>query len=166
MLMKKNSVFYGFLILFAAVIVALDQLTKWLTIKHIPLGGNGGSVLGLFDLTHHKNTGAAWSMLEGQTWLFVLVLVVFLALLVVCIWRRWVSKHFEWLCLAAIAGGGIGNAVDRVFRNGEVTDMIQFSFWKSFPTFNIADCFITVGCIALVIYVLFFDRENQPHSST
>ncbi len=159
--MKKNSVFYGFLIIFAAVSVALDQITKYLTIKHIPLGGDGGSILGLFDLTHHKNTGAAWSMLEGQTWLFILILVAFLALLVVCIWRKWVSKRFEWLCLAAIAAGGIGNAIDRIFRGGEVTDMIKFSFWRSFPTFNIADCFITVGCAALIVYVLFFDREKK-----
>ncbi len=157
----KNSYFYTILVVFAALIVGLDQLTKYLTIRHIPLGGDGGSVLGLFDLTHHKNTGAAWSMLEGQTWLFILVLLVFLALLVVCIWKKWVSKRFEWLCLAAIAGGGIGNAVDRIFRGGEVTDMIQFSFWKSFPTFNVADCFITLGCIALAIYVLFFDKETK-----
>lgn len=157
----KDSVFYGILVGFATLVVALDQLTKWLTIQHIPLGGDGGSILGLFDLTHHKNTGAAWSMLEGHTWLFVLVLLVFLALLVICIRKRWVSKRFEWLCLAAIAGGGIGNAIDRVFRGGEVTDMIEFSFWRSFPTFNVADCFITLGCIALLVYVLFFDREKK-----
>ena len=159
--MKKNSVFYGFLVAFAAIGVALDQFTKYLTIKYVPIGGDGGSFLGLFDFTHHKNTGAAWSMLEGQTWLFILILVIFLVLLVVCIWRKWVSRRFEWVCLAAIAGGGIGNAIDRLFRGGEVTDMIQFSFWKSFPTFNVADCFITVGCTALIVYVLFFDREKN-----
>lgn len=156
----KNSALYGILAAFAAVIVAIDQLTKWLTVRYIPIGGDGGSVLGLFDLTHYKNNGAAWSMLEGHTWLFLLVLVVFLALLVLCIWRKWVSKRFEWFCLAAIAGGGIGNAIDRIFCGGAVTDMIKFSFWRSFPTFNIADCFITVGCVALAVYVLFFDREE------
>ena len=100
-------------------------------------------------------------MLEGQTWLFVLILVVFLALLVVCVWKKWINRRFEILCLAAVAGGGIGNGIDRIFRNGEVTDMIQFSFWKSFPTFNVADCFITVGSIALVAYVLFSKESKE-----
>lgn len=158
---RKNSVFYAVLLGFVALIVILDQITKELTIRHIPIGGDGGTVLWLFDLTHYKNNGAAWSMLEGHTWLFILILVVFLALLVVCVVKKWVSKRFELVCLAAIAGGGIGNAIDRIFRGGEVTDMIKFSFWRSFPTFNVADSFITVGCFALLVYLLFFDREKK-----
>ncbi len=157
----KNKTFYSLLAVFTVLSIALDQLTKWLTIKHIPLHSDGGSVLGLFDLTHTKNTGAAWSMMEGQTWLFVLVLVVFLALLALCVWKKWINQRFEMICLAAIAGGGIGNGIDRIFRGGEVTDMIQFSFWKSFPTFNVADCFITLGCIALAMCVIFFDKKTE-----
>ncbi len=68
--------FYGILAALAAVIVGLDQWTKWLTVTHIP-STNGSAVVraipGFFHITHIKNTGAAWSMLEGQTWLFVLV---------------------------------------------------------------------------------------------
>ena len=70
--------FYGILAALAAVIVGLDQWTKWLTVTHIP-STNGSAVVraipGFFHITHIKNTGAAWSMLEGQTWLFVLVTV-------------------------------------------------------------------------------------------
>ena len=157
----KNKPFYAILAAFFAFGIALDQLTKWLVIRHIPLRGDGGSILGLFDLTHSKNTGAAWSMMEGQTWLFVLVLVAFLAILAFCVWKKWINKRFEIVCLVAIASGGIGNGIDRIFRNGEVTDMIKFSFWRSFPTFNIADCFITLGCAALIVYVLFFDKEKK-----
>ncbi len=157
----KNKTFCAILAAIVAVAVALDQLTKWLTIKYIPIGGDGGSILGLFDLTHHKNTGAAWSMLEGHAWLFLLVLLMFFALLAVCAWKKWITKRFEWVCLAAICGGGIGNAIDRIFCDSGVTDMIKFSFWRSFPTFNIADSFITVGCFALMVYVIFFDREKK-----
>lgn len=157
----KNSTFYWILGAFTALSIALDQWTKWLTIRHIPLYGDGGNFLGLFHLSHTKNKGAAWSMMEGQTWLFLLILIVFLAILIVCVWRKWINTRFELICLAAIAGGGIGNGIDRIFRNGEVTDMIRFSFWRSFPTFNVADCFITLGCIALVVYVLFFDRKRS-----
>ena len=61
--------------------------------------------------------------------------------------------------MAAIAGGGIGNMIDRLV-SGSVTDMIKFDFVE-FPVFNVADCFITVGCIALLIYILFFDRGKK-----
>ncbi|MBE6927372.1 MAG: signal peptidase II [Ruminococcaceae bacterium] len=161
----KNSTFYGLCGILMALSIALDQLTKHLTVTHLKMYEDGGSILGLFRITRRANPGAAWSILEGKTWLFVLILVVFLALLGICIWKKWIHKRFELLCLAAIAGGGIGNGLDRIFRSdGMVVDMIQFSFWPEFPTFNVADCFITVGCIALVIYVLLFDRtEPKKH---
>ena len=156
--------FYVVLAVIAAAVAGLDQLVKWLTISNIPLYGDGPDILGLFHITHMENSGAAWSMMEGHTWLFILILAVFLAILVIAIWKKWVNRKFEMICLAMIAGGGIGNAIDRIFRGGKVTDMIQFSFWRSFPTFNIADTFITVGCFALVIYILFvnFRKKKKP----
>ena len=98
-------------------------------------------------------------MLGGQMWLFLLVMVVFLALLVIAIRKKWLTKKFELLCLAAIAGGGIGNMIDRL-RFGRVTDMIKLDFVE-FPVFNVADCFITTGCVLLLIYILFFDRQKK-----
>ena len=156
--------FYLVLAAVAAAVVGLDQLVKALVIANIPLGEDGPNILGIFQITHLENSGAAWSMMEGQTWLFILILAVFLAILVIAVWKKWVDKKFELVCLAMIAGGGIGNAIDRIFRGGKVTDMIDFAFWRSFPTFNVADSFITVGCILLVIYILFFDfrRKKKP----
>ena len=152
--------FYALIAAFAALIVGLDQWTKYLIIEKVPLHTDLDSILGIFHITHTKNTGAAWGMLEGQTWLFVLVMVLFLAFIVLVIWRKWVTKKFELVCLAAILGGGLGNMIDRIFRDGVVTDMIEFDFIK-FPVFNVADCFITLGCAALLIYILFFDRKKE-----
>lgn len=158
----KNATFYWIVSAVLALSVALDQWTKWLAIEHKDmLKSEEINILGLFRLSFTTNEGAAWSMLEGQTWLFVLILVIFLALLVVCIWKKWIHRRFEILCLAAIAGGGIGNGIDRIFRGGKVVDMIKFAFWDDFPIFNIADCFITVGCIALVAYVLFSKEPKE-----
>ena len=152
--------FYLFLVLLAGGIVALDQWTKALTVAADKAGSlPTDSFLGIFHITHTQNTGGAWGMLAGQMWLFVLVMVLFLALLAVMIWKKWVTKKFEWVCLAAIAGGGIGNMIDRLWH-GYVTDMICFDF-INFPVFNVADCFITCGCFALMIYVIFFDREKK-----
>ena len=152
-----------FYVILAGVVlgaVGLDQWVKWLTIQHIPENTVVEEpVLGLFRLAHHRNTGAAWSMLEGHTWFFLLVLGIFVVALGIMIWKKWLSKKPELIAMAAILGGALGNAVDRIFREGEVVDMIKFSFWMNFPTFNVADIFITLGCTFLIVYVLFFDKE-------
>ena len=154
--------FYGILAALAAVIVGLDQWTKWLTVTHIP-STNGSAVVkaipGFFHITHIKNTGAAWSMLEGQTWLFVLVTAVFFVIVGVLIWKKVLQKKFELVCLAMIAGGALGNLIDRIV-SGAVTDMIRLEF-VNFPVFNVADCFVTTGCALLIVYFLFFDRPKK-----
>lgn len=152
--------FYVLLAVIAAAIVGLDQWTKALTLAADRAGSlPSESILGIFHITHTENDGAIWGILSGQTWLFILIMVLFLAVLGVMIWRKWLTKKFEWLCLAFIAGGGIGNMIDRLV-SGSVTDMIKFDFVE-FPVFNVADCFITVGCVALLVYILFFDREKK-----
>ena len=152
--------FYVLLAVIAAAIVGLDQWTKTLTLAADRAGSlPSESILGIFHITHTENDGAIWGILGGQTWLFILIMVLFLAVLGVMIWRKWLTKKFEWLCLAFIAGGGIGNMIDRLI-SGSVTDMIKFDFVE-FPVFNVADCFITVGCAALLIYILFFDRGKK-----
>lgn len=167
--MKRKTIFYLALAAFAAAVVALDQWTKWLVRRALPLYESKDSILGIFHITHVENTGGAWSMFSGQLWLFIGVMALFVALIVVLIWKQWLKKPFEWWCLAAILGGGIGNLIDRL-ANGRVTDMICLDF-VNFPVFNVADCFITVGCFALIVYVIFLDRtedkkrENTPTES-
>ena len=153
--------FYVILVLIAAGIVALDQWTKALTLSADAAGAlPTESFLGIFRITHVENRGSIYGILQGQTWLFVLVMILFLVVIGVIIWRKWDIKKFEWVCLAFLTGGGFGNLIDRAFRGGSVTDMIEFSF-MDFPVFNVADCFITVGCAALLVYVIFFDREKK-----
>lgn len=167
--MKRKTTFYLVLAAFAAAIVALDQWTKWLVRRDLPLYASKDSIFGIFHITHVENTGGAWSMFSGQLWLFIGVMALFVALIVVLIWKQWLKKPFEWWCLAAILGGGIGNLIDRL-ANSRVTDMICLDF-VNFPVFNVADCFITVGCFALIVYVIFLDRtedkkrENTPSES-
>ena len=63
----------------------------------------------------------------------------------------------ERWCIAAIYGGGLGNMIDRI-RLGYVVDMIETKFME-FPVFNVADCFITCGCVVLMISLCFFNRQ-------
>ena len=145
-------------ILFILAVVAADQVTKWLVVENIALYGHVDFIPGLLSFTYAQNTGAAWSMLEGQRWLFVLVFVVLTVLLLLEFFKFHMpfTTAERWL-IAAIYAGGLGNMIDRV-RLGYVVDMIQTDF-ITFPVFNVADCFITCGCILLMIHLIFFNKE-------
>ena len=148
---------YILMALFSAGVVALDQWTKYLTVANIPLYSRVPCVDGLFRFTYVQNTGAAFSSFLGQQWLFALIFVVFTALLVFELKKNTMGfLPLERWCLIAIWAGGLGNMIDRV-RLGFVVDMIELEFIR-FPVFNVADCFITCGCIILIIS-LFFNKE-------
>ena len=149
---------YLLMAVFAAVIVAADQLTKYLVVAHIPLHTTVEVLPGLFSLTYVQNDGAAFSMLEGQQWLFALIFLVFTVLLVWEFYKKSLPlKPFEYWCIAAVYAGGLGNMIDRI-RLGYVVDMIKTEF-MNFPVFNVADIFITCGCIALMAHLVFFNKE-------
>lgn len=142
---------------FAAGIVALDQITKLLVVANIPLYETVEVLPAIVGLTYAQNTGAAWSMFEGQQWLFAIIFTLFT---VTMLWDFWKKKLpftlFERFCLVAVWAGGLGNMIDRL-RLGYVIDMIQTQF-IDFPVFNVADSFITCGCLILVIHLIFFNK--------
>ena len=149
---------YALMAAFAAVIVIVDQITKYLTIANIPLGGFVEAIPGLFHLTYVRNFGAAFSSFEGQQWLFAIIFALFTAGIIYDFTKNYLpfTKLERWL-IAAIYGGGLGNMIDRL-RFGYVVDMISVDF-MDFPVFNVADCFITCGCILLMAHLIFFNKE-------
>ena len=142
----------------AALIVLADQFFKGWIVANITLGGELAFIPGLLQLTYVQNTGAAFSSFEGQQWLFALIFVIFTGLI---IWEYYKKSMgfttFERWCIAAIYGGGLGNMIDRV-RMGYVVDMIETTFIE-FPVFNVADCFITCGCILLMAHLILFHKD-------
>lgn len=149
---------YLLMALFAVMILVLDQVSKLLTVAKIPLYGSVKFLPGFIQLTYVQNDGAAFSMLEGQHWLFALVFAVFAAFI---IWefskKRLPFTTFERFCIVAVFAGGLGNMIDRL-RLGYVVDMIATEF-IDFPVFNVADMFITCGCILLMLHLVFFNKE-------
>ena len=149
---------YIFMAVMAAVIVAADQLSKLWVVANIPLHTNVPAIPGLFHLTYTQNTGAAFSSFEGMQWLFLLI---FIAFTVGIVWefskKRMPFTTLERWCIAAIYAGGLGNMIDRL-RLGYVVDMIAVDF-IDFPVFNVADCFITCGCIALIAHLALCNKE-------
>ena len=147
-----------FMALFAAGIVAVDQFTKYLTVANIALGQDVTFIPGFLGLTYLQNTGAAFSSFEGQQWLFAVIFLVF-TIGIIYEFKKNTMKfsNFERWCIVAIYGGGLGNMIDR-FRLGYVVDMIETKFMV-FPVFNVADCFITCGCIAMMASLILFNKE-------
>lgn len=146
-----------YMALFAAGIVAVDQITKFLTVAHIGLYQHVEMLPGVLGLTYVQNTGAAFSSFEGMQWLFALIFLAFTGLI---LWEYFKKPQpftrLERWCIAAIYGGGLGNMIDRL-RYGYVVDMIKTEFME-FPVFNVADCFITCGCIMLLVHLVFFNK--------
>ena len=148
---------YLWILLFAAGAVGLDQMVKYLVVANIDLYEHLPVIPGVMNLTYYQNTGAAFSMLEGQQWLFALIFAIFTAAII------WEFKKnslklttFERWCVAAVWAGGVGNMIDRL-RLGYVIDMFETAF-ITFPVFNVADCFITCGAIALIAHLIFCNK--------
>ena len=146
--------FYAALTLFAAAIVAVDQLTKYLAAANLA-GRTVTLIPGWLQLHYITNDGMALSLLRGARWLFVVMTVVYLAIVILVVAKKWLKKKPELWCVAAITGGAIGNLIDRI-SSGLVIDMICIPW---FSTFNVADLFITFGALVLVIYILTKDKE-------
>ena len=148
---------YILMVLMAGGIVVADQLVKLWVLGNIPLYQQIPAIPGLFHLTYVQNTGAAFSSFQGQQWLFI---VVFAVLTVAVIWefstRKMGFSQFERWCIVAIYAGGLGNMIDRL-RLKYVVDMIEVEF-MNFPVFNVADCFISCGCVALLVSLIFFNK--------
>ena len=143
------------MILIIAIIigaVALDQLTKWLTVIYLDYRESFPLWQDVLHFTHERNEGAAFSILSDQRWVFMTFsTVAIIALLIYLIFFRPKSK-FVQISLAMIIGGGIGNMIDRICL-GYVIDFIDFTL-IDFAVFNVADCFVTVGAFLLMGYLI------------
>ncbi len=127
-------------------IILLDQLTKFFA-SRIPLGMDLPLLGNVLALTHAQNTGAAFSMLQGQNIILTAITITILAAIA---WYYPKIKKEQLVLVALIAGGAMGNLIDRV-RLGHVTDFIRISIW---PAFNAADAAITIGALVLAYKVL------------
>jgi signal peptidase II len=153
----------------SALVVALDQLTKWFIVNHfaqfeiMPAGP-------VLDITRLHNEGAAFSLLAQaggwQRWFFVsLASVIGVAI----VWWLYTlpARGHPWLSigLALILGGAVGNAYDRLMH-GHVVDFLHFHWNLAyFPAFNVADIAITTGAIMLIIDALMHSNRTKESSA-
>ena len=135
-------------LLVAAVVLALDQLTKAIVRSSMKLGESRHVFAGLLDITYVHNKGVAFGALAGGGAILAALAGVALGAIVVYFVMRSRTPYL-WLPVGMLLGGALGNLLDRA-RDGAVTDFIDFPWW---PAFNVADIAITFGVLTL-LYVL------------
>ena len=156
---------------FAVLIYALDQATKWLVLHTLPEGGERVVIDGFFRFVHWGNTGAAWSLLRGNNDLLAIIALV--ALLVLFLNRHHFESHTlpGQIAFGMIFGGIVGNLTDRLLPSRQhVIDFLYFYMNRpdgkeiGFPAFNVADSGICVG-VALVFFVTWrADRRTKAEA--
>jgi signal peptidase II len=153
-----------FSIVIVLLIVAVDQLTKWLILSSFQLFESRTLIDGVLYFTRRFNTGAAWSLFEGQIGFFIVITIVALVLFVVLLKEALAKRAaWQWIGLSVMIGGTIGNFIDRL-RFGGVVDFIDvFIFTYDFPVFNVADSALTVGLIAFMIGVWLDERRPSTN---
>ncbi len=161
MINKKRSVLMNvYFLLTGVVILIADQISKYLISVNVTEGATIEVIPKFLYFINIKNTGAAFGMFQSYT--KILTIISLVAIFLIIILKVMLNLEFVFynIALGFILGGALGNLVDRYFV-GEVTDFISFTFFG--PIFNIADSFIVIGFILIIILIL---REYLKQGKT
>ncbi|EKJ5017505.1 signal peptidase II [Enterococcus faecalis] len=145
--------------LISALLVGLDQWSKYLTVQNISLGETKEFIPGFLSLTYLRNTGAAWSLLEGKMIFFYVITVIVSVVIIYLLIKNYKKSIWYSVGLSFVLAGAIGNFIDRV-RLGYVVDMLQTDF-MNFPIFNVADSTLVVGVICIFIYLILDEKAAK-----
>lgn len=154
--------------LIALIVFLVDQGTKYLIATGLSIGEQIPVIGDFFLITSHRNTGAAFGILEGKRWFFIVITTVVVAGIVWYILKIKSSPNkLLPTALSLVLGGAVGNFLDRAV-SGEVVDFLQFNFGSyTFPIFNVADSCIVIG-VALIVLdsLLEMRREKQAKAGS
>ncbi|MBB6675359.1 signal peptidase II [Cohnella nanjingensis] len=143
-------------------IIIADHVVKWLVSAYMAIGQQITIIPGVFGLASVRNRGAAFGMLQDQRSFFLIATSVVLVGVSLYLRKTYREKKLLSYGLALILGGALGNFIDRVFK-GEVVDMLHVRF-IDFPVFNVADSFLCMGVLILLIDSWRDARTNRSSS--
>ncbi|MBR7161417.1 MAG: signal peptidase II [Clostridia bacterium] len=150
------------LIIVASVI--LDQVSKMIVVSTMDYNQSIVLIKNIISLRYIHNEGAAFGMLSGHRWIFMVITAAALIAMPIILYR-YRKLHFLFgLSLSLFIGGAIGNMIDRVFL-GYVVDFFEFTF-VDFAIFNVADICVVCGAVIMMVYVIFFDKEFLTDKKT
>ena len=154
-------------ILAGILLFALDRITKIYVSNNFELDFEHRKFIpGIIDLTYIHNSGGAWGIMSGQTWILIVVTAVVMAVCVAFFFKYGIySKLLAW-AVSLVLFGGVGNMYDRIFNGGKVVDFLHFTFMPSFPVFNVADCGVVIGAGLLILYFIISSiKENKEKTA-
>lgn len=158
---KALSKFLLINIISAIVLIVLDQLSKYAALVY--LKGKEAFVIidGVFKLRYLENNGAAFSIMEGKQMFFIIITLVMLVVFFYIYIKLPNEKKYNFLrCICILLeAGAVGNLIDRI-RFGYVIDFFYFEL-INFPTFNVADIYITVSMAILIFLIMFYYDEDD-----
>ena len=154
--MNKTKRYYLSALAELAVLVLLDQLSKYAAVLYLKNQSDIILIPGVFELYYLENRGAAWGLLENARFFFLITAVI-LTGLIFFYYRKLPLEH-HWnlsrFLMIMLASGAVGNAIDR-FLHGYVIDFLYFSA-INFPVFNVADCYVT---LSIALFLFFYRKE-------
>ncbi len=152
---------YAFYVLFVTILVIIDQYVKNLVVSNIELGKQIPLIDNFFSLTHVRNYGAGFSILQNERVFLIVLSCVAIIVLSYLLIKAKKNDTLSIISYILIISGALGNLIDRV-RLGYVVDFLDFKiFGYDYPVFNVADSFITVGCFILIIMVILESKNAK-----
>jgi len=139
------------------LLIVFDQCSKLWAINVLRLQGPMEFIPYILNLKYVENTGAAFSMFDGARWFLLIFTGAVLLIATYALYKNMLQDKIANIFLLLIVAGGWGNFIDRLFR-GFVVDYFNCLF-IDFPVFNVADCYVVCGVFAMVVYILFFNRD-------
>lgn len=136
--------------------LVVDRLTKMYAVDHFIANP---VYTKFFNFIYLENRGAAFGILQDRRYLFIILTVSVVSILLYYFFKNYKNNsRLLNLALAFVISGALGNFYDRLVHK-YVVDFIEFSF-VNFPVFNIADTLITIGCVLLIIYTIFYEEKK------
>lgn len=150
------------IIIISIILLCIDQIAKLLVVNLLTKTDSIAIIKNFFYLTYINNDGAAFSILVGKRIFLILVAIIVIIMLIHYIKKNNIQNKLELVSISLIIGGSLGNLMDRVVR-GYVIDFLDFKIFNyNFPIFNLADTFIVIGVILLLLKEL--RKENNLDS--
>ena len=148
----------------AVLLVAVDQITKYIALTQLKPIGRVTFIDGFMDFTFVVNRGAAFGIFSGKTWLLLVISIIICAVLVWAMTKMPKTKEYRKLrvTFVLILSGAVGNIIDRALR-GYVVDFFEFTFIK-WPVFNMADIYVVVGTIVMAVIIMFFMKDEKENA--
>ena len=156
----KNKKEIIIILIVSIIIFLIDQISKFYITSTMSLTDTIHIIKNLFRITYVQNTGAAWSILSDSTFLLILITFLVLGMIIYVLLKQKTIEKSEQLIYGSLIGGVLGNLIDRI-RFGYVVDFLDFNFGSFyFPVFNLADTFIVLAGIILIIKLMKEDVKN------